>query len=125
MEAEGRYTLVGTVVLTVLGLLAVALAWLAGGTDHASYQTYTIYFRHQTMEGLAVGGPVKMRGIKVGDVDSYHFVIGAQEAVGVRVKIDAGVPVRSSASAYVKRNLVTGIAAIEITNRDNTSPMLT
>ena len=125
MEAEGRYTLVGTVVLIVLGLLAVALVWLAGGTDHASYQTYTIYFRHQTMEGLAVGSPVKMRGIKVGDVDSYHFVIGAQEAVSVRVKIDAGVPVRSSANAYVKRNLVTGIAAIEITNRDNTSPMLT
>lgn len=125
MEAEGRYTLVGTVVLAVLAMLAVALVWLAGGADHASYQKYTIYFRNQTMEGLAVGSPVKMRGIKVGDVDGYRFVIGAQEAVSVRVKIDDGVPVRSSASAYVKRNLVTGIAAIEITNRDNTSPMLT
>ena len=125
MEAEGRYTLVGTVVLAVLAMLAVALVWLAGGADHASYQKYTIYFRNQTMEGLGVGSPVKMRGIKVGDVDGYRFVIGAQEAVSVRVKIDDGVPVRSSASAYVKRNLVTGIAAIEITNRDNTSPMLT
>ena len=112
-------------VLITLGLLAVALVWVGGGADHSSYQMYTIYFRNQSMEGLAVGSPVKMRGIKVGDVDSYRFVIGAQEAVSVRVKIDAGVPVRSSASAYVKRNLVTGIAAIEITNRDNVSPMLT
>lgn len=125
MEAEGRYTFVGTVVLITLGLLAVALVWLAGGASHSSYQTYTIYFRNQTMEGLAVGSPVKMRGIKVGEVDSYRFVIGALEAVSVRVKIDEGVPVRSSASAHVKRNLVTGIAAIEIINRDNTSPMLT
>lgn len=125
MEAEGRYTLVGTVVLIALGLLAVALVWVGGGADHSSYQMYTIYFRNQSMEGLAVGSPVKMRGIKVGDVDSYRFVIGPQEAVSVRVKIDAGVPVRSSASAYVKRNLVTGIAGIEITNRDNVSPMLT
>lgn len=125
METEGRYTLVGTMVLMALAGLAVALVWLAGGADHSSYQIYTIYFRNQTMEGLAVGSPVKMRGIKVGEVDSYRFVIGAQEAVSVRVKIDDGVPIRSSASAYVKRNLVTGIAAIEITNRDNTSPMLT
>ena len=125
MEAEGRYTFVGTVVLVTLGLLAVALVWLAGGADHTSYQTYTIYFRNQSMEGLAVGSPVRMRGIKVGEVDSYRFVIGAQEAVSVRVKIDEGVPVRASANAHVKRNLVTGIAAIEIINRDNVSPMLT
>ena len=125
MEAEGRYTFVGTVVLVTLGLLAVALVWLAGGAGHASYQTYTIYFRNQSMDGLAVGSPVKMRGIKVGQVDSYRFVIGAQEAVSVRVKIDEGVPVRASANAHVKRNLVTGIAAIEIINRDNVSPMLT
>lgn len=125
MEAEGRYTFVGTIVLVALGLLAVALVWLAGGADHSSYQKYTIYFRNQSMEGLAVGSPVKMRGIKVGEVDSYRFVIGAQEAVSVRVKIDEGVPVRSSSSAYVKRNLVTSIAAIEITNKDNVSPMLT
>lgn len=125
MEAEGRYTFVGTVVLVTLGLLAVALVWLAGGADHASYQTYTIYFRNQSMDGLAVGSPVKMRGVKVGQVDSYRFVIGAQEAISVRVKIDAGVPVRASANAHVKRNLVTGIASIEIINRDNVSPMLT
>lgn len=125
MEAEGRYTFVGTIVMVTLGLLAVALVWLAGGADQASYQTYTIYFRNQSMDGLAVGSPVKMRGIKVGEVDSYRFVIGSQEAVSMRVKIDAGVPVRTSANAHVKRNLVTGIASIEITNRDNVSPMLT
>lgn len=125
MEAEGRYTLVGTIVLITFALLAIALVWLAGGADYASYQTYTIYFRHQSMDGLAVGSPVKMRGIKVGEVESYRFVLGAQEAVSVRVKIDAGVPVRKSANAYVKRNIVTSIAAIEITNRDNVSPMLT
>lgn len=66
MEAEGRYTLVGTVVLIALGLLAVALVWVGGGADHSSYQMYTIYFRNQSMEGLAVGSPVKMRGIKAG-----------------------------------------------------------
>lgn len=125
MEAEGRYTLVGTIVLVALGLLAVALVWVGGASDHSSSQMYTIYFRHQSMDGLAVGSPVKMRGIKVGEVDSYRFVLGAQEAVSVRVRIDSGVPVRSSASAYIKRNLVTGIAAVEITNRDNVSPMLT
>ncbi|MEQ1593310.1 MAG: MlaD family protein [Thiobacillaceae bacterium] len=124
MESESRYTLVGTLVLGVLAMLAVALVWLAGAADQIAYQTYTVYFRQQSMDGLAVGSPVKMRGIKVGVVDSYRFAEGKEEAVSVRVKIDSGVPVRTSANAYVKRNLVTGLAAIEITNLDNLSPML-
>ena len=124
MEAEARYTLVGMMVVGVVAALAVALVWLAGAADHIAYQTYTIYFRQQSMDGLAVGSPVKMRGIKVGVVDGYRFAQGNEESVSVTVKVDAGVPVRSSAHAYVKRNLVTGIAAVEIANRDNTSPML-
>jgi phospholipid/cholesterol/gamma-HCH transport system substrate-binding protein len=125
MEAEGRYTLVGMLVLLVLAALAWALVWLAGAADHIAYQAYTIYFRHQSMDGLAVGSPVKMRGVKVGVVDGYRFTIGGDEAVSVTVKIDSGVPVHTSAQAYVKRNLVTGIAAVEIANRDTKSPMLT
>lgn len=125
MEAEGRYTLVGMLVLLVLAALAWALVWLAGAADQIAYQAYTIYFKHQSMDGLAVGSPVKMRGVKVGVVDGYRFTTGRDEAVSVTVRIDSGVPVRTSAQAYVKRNLVTGIAAVEIANRDTQSPMLT
>ncbi len=116
METEGRYTLVGTLVLIVVALMTLAIVWLAGAADRIAYQTYTIYFKQQSLDGLAVGSPVKMRGIKIGVVDGYRFTQSGEEAVSVTARIDEGVPVRQGAAAYIKRNLVTGIAAVEIDN---------
>jgi phospholipid/cholesterol/gamma-HCH transport system substrate-binding protein len=116
METEGRYTLVGALVVIVVALMTLAIVWLAGAADRFAYQTYTIYFKQQSLDGLAVGSPVKMRGIKVGVVDSYRFAEGGDEAVSVTARISEGVPVHAGAEAYIKRNLVTGIATIEINN---------
>ncbi len=124
METEGRYTLVGTLVLAVIALMAVAIVWLAGVADTIAYQTYTLYFKQQSLDGLAIGSPVKMRGIKVGVVDSYRFAKGGDEAVSVTARIDEGVPVHVGAEAYIKRNLVTGIASVEINNGPSSSPLL-
>ncbi|MHB1145720.1 MAG: MlaD family protein [Thiobacillus sp.] len=124
MESEGRYTLVGTLVLGVIVLMTVAIVWLAGAADTIAYQTYTLYFKQQSLDGLAIGSPVKMRGIKVGVVDSYRFARGGDEAVSVTARIDEGVPVHVGAEAYIKRNLVTGIALVEIDNGPSDSPLL-
>lgn len=124
METEGRYTLVGSLVLAVLALMTLAIVWLAGGADKIAYQTYTIYFRHQSLDGLAVGSAVKMRGIKVGVVEGYRFADGDDEAVRVTARIDEDVPVHAGAAAYIKRNLVTGIAAVEIDNGPGKGPLL-
>ncbi|BBP02679.1 ABC transporter substrate-binding protein [Sulfuriferula plumbiphila] len=125
MEAEARYTLVGTIVLIVSLLLIAGLLWLAGGADRVSYRHYTIYFTHQSMDGLDVSSAVKMRGIKVGVVDSYQFAGGGLDAVRMDIKVDQATPIRSNAEALVKRNFVTGVATIEIRNPDATSPLLT
>lgn len=124
METEGRYALVGTLVLAVIALMTLAIVWLAGAADTIAYQTFTIYFKRQSLDGLAVGSPVKMRGIKVGVVDGYRFANGGDEAVSVTTRIDEGVPVRTGAAAYIKRNLVTGIAAIEINNGPSNRALL-
>lgn len=124
METEGRYTLVGTLVLAAIALMTAAILWLAGVANTIAYQTYTIYFRQQSLDGLAVGSPVKMRGIKVGVVDGYRFAKGGDEAVSVTARIDEGVPVHAGAEAYIKRNLVTGIASVEINNGPSSSPLL-
>jgi len=124
METESRYTLVGTLVLVVIAMMTAAIVWLAGAADTIAYQTYTLYFKQQSLDGLAVGSPVKMRGIKIGVVDSYRFAQGGDEAVSVTARIDEGVPVHVGAEAYIKRNLVTGIAAVEINNGLGDSPLL-
>lgn len=124
METEGRYTLVGTLVLAVIALMTLAIMWLAGAADTIAYQNYTIYFKNQSLDGLAVGSPVKMRGIKIGSVDGYDFASNKDEAVAVIARVDADLDVHRGAVAYIKRNLVTGIAAIEIVNGPKTGPAL-
>lgn len=124
METEGRYTVVGALVLVVVMLLTLAIVWLTGAADRIAYQTYTIYFKQQSLDGLAVGSPVKMRGIKVGAVAGYRFAMGGDEAVSVTARIDEGVPIHQGAAAFIKRNLVTGIATIEINNGLSSSPLL-
>jgi phospholipid/cholesterol/gamma-HCH transport system substrate-binding protein len=124
METEGRYTLVGTLVLVVIALMTLAIVWLTGAADRISYQSYTIYFKQQSLDGLAIGSAVKMRGIKVGVVAGYRFAESRDEAVNVTARIDEGVPVHAGAAAYIKRNLVTGIATVEIDNGPSNNPLL-
>ena len=125
METEGRYTLVGALVLAVIALMALAIVWLAGAADNIAYRNYIVYFEDQSLDGLAVGSPVKMRGIKIGTVDGYDFANTRDEAVSVIARVDADLAMHRGAVAYIKRNLVTGIAAIEIVNGPNTEPVLT
>ncbi len=124
METEGRYTLVGMLVLLVAALMTLAILWLVGAADTIAYQNYIIHFKKQSLDGLAVGGPVKMRGIDVGTVADFDFVSNRDEAVAVVARVDADLDIHQGAVAYVKRNLVTGIAAIEIVNGLKTAPVL-
>jgi phospholipid/cholesterol/gamma-HCH transport system substrate-binding protein len=125
MEAEARYTLVGSVVIIVAALVVLATLWIAGKAEGIAYNHYTIYFRGQSMDGLAVDSAVKMRGIRIGMVTDFDFVSKPDEAVRVVIKVSEQAPIREGAEAYVKRNVVTGLATIEITNPPDHAPFLT
>lgn len=124
MEADARYTLVGAVVLVVATLVVLSTLWIAGKADDIAYRHYTVYFRSQTMDGLDVDSAVKMRGIKVGMVSDFDFVSRPNEAVRVVLKVSEDAPVRQGAEAYVKRNVVTGLATIEIANPPEQTKLL-
>ncbi|WP_127470696.1 MlaD family protein [Thiomicrorhabdus aquaedulcis] len=125
MENEARYAVVGGIVLLLLALLAGTVVWLMGGTDKTEYRYYSIYFHKQSMDGLDAKSAVKLRGVKVGDVTEFTFVKGSKEAVRVNIKVDANTPVHSDTTAVINRNLITGIAMVELNNTDVQSPLLT
>lgn len=125
MEADARYTLVGAVVMVVAALVVLSTLWIAGKADDIDYRHYTVYFRNQSMDGLDVDSSVKMRGIRVGMVSDFDFVAKPDEAVRVVIKVSEEAPVREGAEAYVKRNVVTGLATIEITNPPDHAEFLT
>jgi paraquat-inducible protein B len=79
VSAEARYFRVGVFVL--VGMLAVVAAVIAlGGRSLFSRPTVFESYFDESVEGLAVGSPVKIRGVEIGRVaqigfvqDFYHF----------------------------------------------------
>jgi phospholipid/cholesterol/gamma-HCH transport system substrate-binding protein len=124
MEPEAKYTLVGSAVLGLVVLVAAAIYWLATSGQGKEVHTYTIYFSHQSLEGLQVRSDVRMKGIRVGAVTAFSFSPTRPGTVQVVVAVDPATPVKQSTQAVVDRNLITGVAAIRLQNAREDSPPL-
>ncbi len=115
MESEARYLWVGGMVLALLLLLAGAVWWLQGGEDK-EVRRYLVYFQNQSLEGLQINSDVRMQGIKVGKVMDYVILPNQAKTVRVVLEVDARTPVLEGVEAVVSRNLVTGLAAVDLNN---------
>jgi phospholipid/cholesterol/gamma-HCH transport system substrate-binding protein len=124
MEPEARYTLVGAVVRARVVAAAAAYVWLAGGGAAAGYRFYTIHFERQTLDGLQLGSSVNMRGVKVGRVQDYAISSDNINRVEVTIRVDRQTPVSSNTTAVITRNLVTGLANIDLVTPGTPGPEL-
>lgn len=116
MESDARYAWVGAALLALIAVLAGGLYWLNNsGTGHETHR-YVIYFREQSLEGLQINSDVRMQGIKVGKVIDYVILPSQAKTVRVLVEVDARTPVLEGVEAVVTRNLVTGLAAVDLEN---------
>jgi len=118
VEAEARYTVVGATVLALMAALVASMLWLKDIGGRGDFKRFAIYFEHQALNGLEIGGEVNLRGIKVGRVEDYALSGATPNRVRVEVRVDRRVPVLASTRAVVTRNFVTGIAAIALVNSD-------
>jgi phospholipid/cholesterol/gamma-HCH transport system substrate-binding protein len=105
-------------VLALVIALAGSLVWLknVGGRDE--FNRYTIHFEQQALDGLDVGSDVKLRGVKIGRVEDYALSDDGFNRVRVQVRVDRRAPVTTHTVAVVTRNYVTGLAAINLVNRE-------
>lgn len=125
MESEARYAWVGAVIVGLIALVAAGLLWLHGGLGNHDFNRFTIYFRQQSLDGLQLNSDVKMYGIKVGKVVDYEILPTEAKNVRVVIEVSAKAPVMEGAVAMVNRNLLTGLASIELNNQAEKAPLLT
>jgi phospholipid/cholesterol/gamma-HCH transport system substrate-binding protein len=113
MEPESRYTLIGVATLALVAMLAVALVWLSsdGSGDR---RLYTIHFETQSLDGLQLGSDVNMRGVKIGRVQAYALSPNNINRVDVTIQVGGDTPVSVNTTANITRNLVTGLARIDL-----------
>jgi len=123
MEAEARYTFVGAAILVLLAAVAAGLIWLQDVGSRRDFSFYNIFFERQSLDGLSQGGEVAVRGIRVGRVEDIALT-DAVNRVRVTVRVDRRVPVAQSTVAVVTRNLITGIATINLVTPDKAGPPL-
>jgi phospholipid/cholesterol/gamma-HCH transport system substrate-binding protein len=115
MEPETRYTAIGATVLALIIAATLAFVWLAShGGGGGNFRFYTIYFERQSLEGLQTGADVNMRGVRVGRVENYTISRDNINVVRVRIRVAGETPVSENTNAVVARNLVTGIARINL-----------
>lgn len=124
MEPEARYTLVGAVVLALIAAVSIAYVWLARSGGAAGYQFYSIRFEKQSLDGLQLGSDVNMRGVKVGRVQEYSISRDNINRVEVVVRVDRETPVSRNTEAVIARNLVTGLARIDLVTPGTPGPEL-
>jgi phospholipid/cholesterol/gamma-HCH transport system substrate-binding protein len=124
MEPDARYTLVGAVVLVLLALLAAGVVWVRSTGHGATAQRYKIYFERQSLQGLQPRGDVTMRGVKIGSIESFGFSPQRSRAVEVFIAVDPHAPVRTDTLAVVDRNLLTGLATLQLVGGKEDSPLL-
>lgn len=125
MEPDTRYTVIGVVVLALTGLAIAAFVWLSSGGRGSDFRFYTVYFEHQSLDGLQVGSAVNMRGITVGRVEKVAIEPDNINRVRVLVRVARETPVRENTKATVSRNFVTGIARIKLETPAPAGPVLT
>jgi phospholipid/cholesterol/gamma-HCH transport system substrate-binding protein len=114
MEPETRYTTIGAVLLALLAAAFSMFVWLSSSGRASDYRYYMVYFQRQSLEGLQIGGDVNMRGVKVGRVEDYTISRDNINRVSVKLRITRATPVSENTSAAVARNLLTGIARINL-----------
>lgn len=125
MEPEARYTLVGTVVIVLAIVFSVIIVWLRGEGGTSDAHHFTVYFERQSLNGVQRRGDVTMRGVKVGSITSVRFSVRHPGAVEVVIAVDGQTPVRKSTLAVVERNILTGLATLQLVTSAEDSPRLT
>lgn len=114
MEPDARYTLVGATLLTLIAAAVLAFVWLSNIGSASDFRNYSIYFSRQSLEGLQIGGDVNMRGVSVGRVENYQIRRENINRVKVNIRVARRTPVSTNTRAVIARNLVTGIARINL-----------
>jgi phospholipid/cholesterol/gamma-HCH transport system substrate-binding protein len=114
MESKVNPAAVGAFVLLLAAAGVGALLWLGSGRlSQKTHETYLAFFS-DSVSGLNVRAPVKLRGVEVGAVDEIALDPNDPGRVRVVLSIEKGTPVKEDTYATLGVQGLTGIAYVEL-----------
>jgi phospholipid/cholesterol/gamma-HCH transport system substrate-binding protein len=122
METDKSYLFTGLFVIGFALAAALFSVWLVGA-GHRDDVLYRIHFA-DSVSGMAVGDPVKFRGVDVGTVRAIALDPGDPRLVQVDVRLRKDAPVKTDTKATLKLKGVTGVVYIELDGGSPNAPTL-
>ena len=116
METDRRYFFEGLFIIVFSVAAAFVAVWL-GSTGRHDDLVYRIHF-NDSVSGLAVGDPVKFRGVDVGSVKSMRIDPDNSRLVLVEVRLRKETPVKTDTRATLVMKGITGVVFIELNGGD-------
>ena len=112
METDRRYFLEGLFIIGLSLAAALFFVWLAN-TGRRDDVIYRIHFA-ESVSGLALGDPVKYRGVDVGTVKAMMIDPEDPRRVQVDVRLRKETPVKTDTKASLKLKGITGVVFVEL-----------
>ena len=116
METDKHYFFEGLFIIVFSVAAAFVAVWL-GSTGRHDDVVYRIHFP-DSVSGLAVGDPVKFRGVDVGTVKSMSIDPDNSRLVLVDVRLRKETPVKTDTRASLAMKGITGVVFIELNGGD-------
>jgi phospholipid/cholesterol/gamma-HCH transport system substrate-binding protein len=112
METDKHYFIVGMFIIGLSGFAALFSVWLTGA-GHRDDVLYRIHFA-ESVSGLALGDPVKFRGVDVGTVVTLSIDTVDPHRVQVDVKLRKETPIKTDTRASLSLKGITGVVFVEL-----------
>jgi phospholipid/cholesterol/gamma-HCH transport system substrate-binding protein len=122
METDNNYFFTGLFVIGFAVAAALFSVWLVG-VGHADDVLYRIHFA-ESVSGMAVGDPVKFRGVDVGTVKAIALDPVDPRSVQVDVRLHKDAPVKTDTKATLQLKGITGVVYIELDGGSPNAPTL-
>ncbi|MDC6477138.1 MlaD family protein [Methylophilaceae bacterium] len=76
MSKQVSPTLIGSFFLAALGLVVIAILMFGGGSYFKKHHQFVLFFHAENnLNGLNVGAPVKLEGVKIGEVKEVALLV--------------------------------------------------
>ena len=112
METDRHYFLEGLFIIGLSVAAALFFVWLAS-PGHRDDVIYRIHFT-ESISGLALGDPVKFRGVDVGTVKAMTIDPEDPRRVQVDVRLRKETPVKTDTKASLQLKGITGVVFIDL-----------
>jgi phospholipid/cholesterol/gamma-HCH transport system substrate-binding protein len=112
METDRHYFIEGLFIIGLSIAAAFFFVWLQS-SGHRDDVLYRIHF-NESVSGLALGDPVKFRGVDVGTVKAMALDSADPRKVQVDVRLRKEAPVKTDTRASLKLKGITGVVFIEL-----------